>query len=75
MSWSYREALTNSREGLGDPPGCLAVIGKPSRMPGRPSKMSGSDWVALLDVRERLGNPPGCQGVLLRCPGVIGWPS
>ena len=45
MSRSGQEALPDVREWLGERPGCLRVVGRPSRM-----SESGRD--ALLDVRE-----------------------
>ena len=55
--WSV--ALQNVREWSGDPPGYLGVVGRPSRMFGRPSRMSGSCREAIPDVRKMSGGPPG----------------
>ena len=44
MSGSGREALSDVREKLVDPPGCPGVV-------GRPSRISGSGREALSDVR------------------------
>ena len=76
MSWSGREALPDVRKWSGCPtgyPGVVerpfrmsAVVGKPSRMSGRPSQKSGSvrkalpnDRKTLLDIREWSGESPG----------------
>ena len=48
-----RETLLVAREWLGDPPGCLGVLGGPHKCPG-----------GLADVREWSGGPPGCRGVV-----------
>ena len=57
MSGSSREALPDVREWSGSPQGCLAVV-------GRPSRMSGSSRDALGDVCELSGDPPECPGVV-----------
>ena len=49
------------REWSGGPPGCLEVV-------GRPSRMFESGRLALPDVRE-------WSGVSSGCPGVVSWPS
>ena len=71
LSGSGREALPDFREWSGGPPGCLAVVGRPTRICGRPSRMSGSGRETLpnvrevfLDVREWSVGPPGCPGVV-----------
>ena len=53
-----REALPDVREWSVGPPGCLGVVGSPSRM-------SECNREALPDVREWSGVPP-------KCPDVIG---
>ena len=58
MSGSCREAHP---DGLGDPPGCLEVVWRPSRM-----SRIGSE--ALTNVWECSGGPAGY-------PGVVGRPS
>ena len=65
------EAILDDREWSSGPPGCLGVV-------ERPSWMSGSGRVALLDVLERSGDPfkgPGVVGGPPGCPGVVGRPS
>ena len=73
MSGSGREALPNVREWSGGPPRCPGVVVKPSRMSGRPVRMSGSGREAIpdaqetiSDIREWLVGPPGCPGVVWR---------
>ena len=51
-SRDIREALPNVREQLGGPPRCSGAVGRPSRMPGRLSRMSESAREALMDARE-----------------------
>ena len=54
MTGSDREAL----------PGCLAVVGSPSRMSGsggRPSRMSRSGRAGIPNDREWWGDPTGCS--------------
>ena len=52
MSDSGREALSESREWLGEPPGCPGVVGSSYRKSEKPSRMSGSGQEAFPDVRE-----------------------
>ena len=58
MSGRGREALPNFREALpyvqewsGVPLGCPGVVGRPSLMSVRPSRMSRSVWEALPYIR------------------------
>ena len=48
----FHEASLDIQEWSGDPPGCPGVVGKPSRMSVRPSRISGSGRETLSDVRE-----------------------
>ena len=78
MFGSGQKALADVWEWSGDPPGCLGVVGWPSRMSGSGRKacwMSGSGQKALADVWEWSRNPPGCPRGPLGCPGVVGRPS
>ena len=59
MSGSDREALTDAREWLGDPPGCSGVVGIPSRMFEKGQE-------SLPDVWQWSGGLPDCQGVVKR---------
>ena len=69
------------------PPGCLVVVGMPSRLTGRasrpsrmsgswrPSQISGSGWESLSNVREwseDAAERPGVVGGPPGCPGVVG---
>ena len=80
-------ALPNVRElsgippkSLGGQPEVLGMVWTPSRMSlrgGKPFRMSGSCWVALLDVREAVpvvrewsGGPLGCPSVQKALPDV-----
>ena len=53
MSGSCREALPDFRELSVDSPGCLKVVGRPSRLPG-----SGREGIPY--VPKWSGGPPGC---------------
>ena len=64
MSGSFWKAIMVIREWSGCPPGCPGVFGRPTRMPGRPSRMFRSGRESLQDVREWSGGPPGCTGVV-----------
>ena len=69
MPGSGRESLPDVREWAGGPPGCLAVVGRPSKgseVVGRPSQMPGSGQKAIPNVREWSGVSPGCPGVFVR---------
>ena len=46
-----REVLPDVQEWLGSPPGCPGVV-------GRPSRMSGSGWLALPEVLKWSEGPP-----------------
>ena len=61
------ESLLDVREWLGGPPGCLGVVGKPSRM-------SESGWEAHPDVREWSGDAPRLAGVVGSPPECQGHP-
>ena len=59
MSRNGREALPDVLEWTGVPPGCSSgppgcpgVVGSPTRMFERPSRMTGCDREALTNVRE-----------------------
>ena len=52
MSGSSQESLPDIQEWSGGPPVCPGVVGRVSRMSGRPSRMSGSCRVALSEVWE-----------------------
>ena len=55
MSGSGREVLPDVQEWSGGPPGCLGVVGSPSKMSGsgrEAPQMSGSGQESLKDVRE-----------------------
>ena len=56
MSGSGRLALLNVREWSRGPPGCMAVVGKPSQM-------SRSGQESFPDVKQWSGGPAGCAGV------------
>ena len=71
MSGSGQEAHPHVQEWSGSPPGCLGVVGRPSRMSESVLKvlrMSGSGRDALPDVRECSRSPP-------RSPEVVGRPT
>ena len=71
MFRSGLEAILGDRDWWGGPLGCLGVV-------ERPSWMSLSGLVALLDIWERSGDPFKGQGVVggpPGCPGVVDWPS
>ena len=82
MFRSIRDALPDIREWSGGPPGCLRVVGCPSRKIGRPARRSGNGpdnlqdvpegWEALPDVRQLLGGLPGCAGGPPVCSRVVG---
>ena len=80
MSRCGQEARPDVPECSGDPSGCSAVV-------GRPSRICGNGREALPDVREWYGGPPVCwigRDALLnmqewpggppKCPGVVGSP-
>ena len=78
MSESGRETYPDIREWSGCPPGCPAVVGRPSWMSlrgGRPFRMSGSCRVTLPDVREALPVVREWSGDPSECSGVVGKPS
>ena len=54
-----RQALSESREWSGGPPGGPGVV-------GRPSRSDGSDWVVHPEEREWSGAPPGWPEVIGR---------
>ena len=64
MSRCGWEALPDIQEWSGDTPVCLVVVGRPSQMSGRPSRMFCSGQEALPDVQVTPG-----------CPEVVGRPS
>ena len=73
MSGSFREAFPDVRECWEGPPVCLVVVGRPSRISGRPTWMSwrpsfiyGRGREALSYVREWVRGPPECLGVFGR---------
>ena len=79
MSRIGREALPDVREWTGvppgflrGPPGCPGVVGSPTRMFERPSRMSGCDRKSLPNVREWLRGPPECPGVVGRLSRMSG---
>ena len=53
------EALPDIRKWSGGPTKCPGVVGSPSQMSEKPSRMSRSDREALSDVQEWSGDPPG----------------
>ena len=65
MFGSCREALPDVREWSGDLSGCLAIVGKPSRM-------SEIGREALRNLREWLGGPTGCPGEVWRPSQMTG---
>ena len=76
MSGSGREALPDVQQSSGGPPEYIGVVGRPSRIVGSPTWMSGSGRVAHLDdrelsedhldVREWSEDPVECPGVVAR---------
>ena len=52
------EGLEYVQEWSGVPPRCLGVFGKPTRMPGRPTRKSQSGRETLTVVWEWSGVPP-----------------
>ena len=74
MSGSGRDTLSDVREWSVGPPGCPEVVGWPSRMCERPSRLSGSVRKAFPDVWETLSDVWEWSGSSLGCPGVVGWP-
>ena len=57
MSGSSQEAFPDIREWSEGPPEFPRVVGKTSRVIGRPSRMCGSGRETLSDVREWSGGP------------------
>ena len=51
------------------------VVVRPSRMSGRPVRISGSGRESLPDFWEWSGDHPGCPGDPFGCPRVVGRPS
>ena len=56
------EALPDVREWLEGPPGGPGVVGRPSLISVKPSRMSRSGWKTLPVVREQSGGPPKFAG-------------
>ena len=53
------QALTDIQEWSVGPPGCPIVVGRISRMSGRPSRMFSRGRLALPNVRDWSGGPSG----------------
>ena len=57
MSGSGRDSLPDVLEWPGFPPGCPAIVGRPSQMCGRSREMLPNVWSAFPNVWEWSGGP------------------
>ena len=72
MSASGRDDLPDVQEWSGNPPGCLGVVRRPSRMPRKGRETLSYVLEALPDIQEWSGGPSGCLRVVRRPSQMFG---